>query len=46
MIVKPKKRNSNYPDLTFGQPYVVIGIEGDDLHILSRLQVSLLDTLE
>ncbi len=35
MIVKLKKRNSSYRDLTFGQPYVVIGIEADDLRILN-----------
>ena len=34
MIVKPK-RNHRYRDLTSGQPYVVIGIEGDDLRILN-----------
>ena len=35
MIVKLKKRNTRYRDLTFGQPYVVIGIEADDLRILN-----------
>ncbi len=35
MIVKLKKRNTTYPDLTLGQPYVVIGIEADDLRILN-----------
>jgi hypothetical protein len=35
MIVKLKKRNARYRDLTFGQPYVVIGIEADDLRILN-----------
>ena|SRR5437660_6680898 len=35
MIVELKKRNSAYRDLTFGQPYVVIGIEADDLRILN-----------
>jgi len=35
MIVKLKKSNSRYPDLTFGQPYVVIGIEADELRILN-----------
>ena len=34
MIVKLKKKNSGYRDLTFGQPYEVIGIEADDLRIL------------
>ena len=35
MIVKLKKRIASYPDLTLGQPYVVIGIEADDLRILN-----------
>ena len=35
MIVKLKKKNSQYRNLTFGQPYVVIGIEADDLRLLS-----------
>ena len=35
MIVKLKKKNHGYRDLTFGQPYVVIGIEADDLRILN-----------
>ena len=35
MIVKLKKRNPRYRDLTFGQPYVVIGIEADELRILN-----------
>jgi hypothetical protein len=35
MIVKLKKRNTRSPDLTFGQPYVVIGIEADDLRLLN-----------
>src|SRR5436309_4049030 len=35
MIVKLKKRNSGYRDLTSDQPYVVIGIEADDLRILN-----------
>lgn len=35
MIVKLKKRNTRYRDLTFGQPYVVIGIEADELRILN-----------
>lgn len=34
MIVKLKKKNARYRDLTFGQPYVVIGVEADDLRIL------------
>src|SRR2546422_7088456 len=35
MIVKLKKRNPQYRDLTVGQPYLVIGIEADDLRILN-----------
>lgn len=35
MIVKLRKRNSRYRDLTFGQQYVVIGIEADYLRILN-----------
>ena len=35
MIVKLKKKNASYRDLTFGQPYVVIGIEANDLRILN-----------
>ena len=35
MIVKLKKKNGRYRDLTVGQPYVVIGIEADDLRILN-----------
>jgi hypothetical protein len=35
MIVKLRRRNPRYPDLTAGQPYVVIGIEGDDFRILN-----------
>jgi len=35
MIVQLKKKNPRYRDLTFGQPYVVIGIEADDLRILN-----------
>ena len=35
MIVKLKKRSARYSDLTFGQPYVVIGIEADQLRILN-----------
>ena len=35
MIVKLKKKNASHRDLTFGQPYVVIGIEADDLRILN-----------
>jgi hypothetical protein len=35
MIVKLKKKDARYRDLTFGQPYVVIGIEADDLRILN-----------
>lgn len=35
MIVKLKKKNARNRDLTFGQPYVVIGIEADDLRLLN-----------
>ena len=35
MIVKLRRRNARYRDLTPGQPYVVIGIEGDHLRILN-----------
>lgn len=35
MIVRLKKKNSTYRDLTFGQPYVVIGIEADQFRILN-----------
>ena len=35
MIVKLRRKNSRYPDLTSGQLYVVIGIEADDLRILN-----------
>jgi len=36
MIVKLKKKNKNYPDLTPDQPYVVIGIEADDYRIINN----------
>ncbi len=35
MVVKLKKRKTQYRDLSFGQPYVVIGIEADDFRILN-----------
>ena len=35
MIVKLKKRNTRYRDLTFRQPYVVIGIEANEFRILN-----------
>jgi len=35
MTVKLKQRNIEYPDLTPGQSYVVIGIEADDYRILN-----------
>jgi len=35
MIVELCERDSRYPDLTPGQPYVVLGIEADDLRILN-----------
>lgn len=35
MIVKLRRRSARYPDLTPKQPYVVIGIEADDLRVLN-----------
>ena len=35
MIVKLKKKTPAYRDLTFGQPYVVIGIEADEFRLLN-----------
>jgi hypothetical protein len=35
MIVELRERDSRYPDLTPGQPYVVLGIEADDYRILN-----------
>ena len=35
MIVKLRRRNPGYQDLTPGQPYGVIGIEGDHFRILN-----------
>ncbi len=35
MTVKLKQRNIDYPDLTPGQSYIVIGIEADDYRILN-----------
>jgi hypothetical protein len=35
MVVKLKKRSTKYRDLTFGQPYVVIGIEADEFRLLN-----------
>ncbi len=35
MIVKLKKKSTRYRDLTFRQPYVVIGIEADQLRLLN-----------
>jgi hypothetical protein len=35
MIVKLKKKTTRFRDLTFRQPYVVIGIEADDLRLLN-----------
>ena len=35
MIVKLKRKSARYRDLTFGQPYVVIGIEADHLRLLN-----------
>ncbi|MBM3239838.1 hypothetical protein FJZ31_26435 [Candidatus Poribacteria bacterium] len=36
MIVKLRRKNSRYPDLTPGQGYVVLGIEADDFRILNN----------
>ncbi len=36
MVVKLKRRNTRYRDLTFGQRYVVIGIEADELRLLNN----------
>jgi hypothetical protein len=35
MIVKLRRKYKRYPDLTPNHPYVVIGIEADDLRILN-----------
>ena len=35
MIVKLRRKSARYRDLTPRQPYVVIGIEADDLRILN-----------
>ena len=35
MIVKLKRKNARYPDLSPGLSYVVIGIEGNDFRILN-----------
>lgn len=35
MIVKLRRKNSRYPDLSTHQSYVVIGIEADDFRILN-----------
>jgi hypothetical protein len=35
MIVELREEDSSYPDLTPEQPYVVLGIEADDLRILN-----------
>lgn len=35
MIVRLRRKNARYPDLTLGQKYVVIGIEADELRILN-----------
>lgn len=37
MIVKLKKPNAKYRDLTSGQLYDVIGIEADDLRIINNV---------
>ncbi|MDM8521998.1 hypothetical protein QUF80_01400 [Desulfococcaceae bacterium HSG8] len=35
MIVKFKKNSEDYPDMTSGQHYAVIGIEADNLRVLN-----------
>jgi hypothetical protein len=35
VIVELREPNDQYPDLTFGQSYCVIGIEADDLRLLN-----------
>ena len=35
MIVKLRKKNTRYRDLTLGQEYVVIGVEADEFRILN-----------
>ena len=35
MIVELRERDASYPDLTPDQPYVVLGIEAEDLRILN-----------
>ncbi len=35
MIVKLRRKTPRYPDLTPDQPYVVIGIEGDEFRLLN-----------
>ena len=36
MTVKLRKSNSDYPDLSFDQDYLVIGIEANDLRLLNN----------
>ena len=36
MIVKLREKTERYRDLTFGQPYVVIGIKANQFRILSN----------
>lgn len=35
MIVKLRQRDERFPDLTPDQPYLVLGIEADDLRLLN-----------
>jgi hypothetical protein len=35
MMVKLRRKNARYPDLTTQRPYAVIGIEADDFRILN-----------
>lgn len=36
MVVELLESTSGYPDLTLGQPYVVLGIEADHLRLLNN----------
>ena len=38
MIVKLRRKNTQYPDLTPKQQYAVIGIEADDFRLLLELR--------
>jgi hypothetical protein len=36
MIIRLKRKNPRYPDLSAGQDYLVIGIEANDLRIINE----------